>query len=67
MPATARTRTITRRITQMRRDTIWYSSKRFFDSPQDFLVCPSCRDVERMEKRREVLLNTERDDGLCDD
>ena len=54
-----------RRITQMRRDNIWYSSKRFYDSTKDILVCPSCRDMERMEKRREALLGAVQDaEGL---
>ncbi|MFW5735225.1 MAG: hypothetical protein ACOCWR_09205 [Oceanidesulfovibrio sp.] len=45
----------------MRRDNMWYSSKLFYDSTKNFLVCPSLRDVERMEQRRAALLGDLRD------
>ncbi len=45
----------------MRRDNLWYASRRFYDSTKDFLACPTLRDVERMEKRRESLLDSEQE------
>ncbi|TVM16257.1 hypothetical protein DPQ33_13130 [Oceanidesulfovibrio indonesiensis] len=66
MPRPLRNTIISKRITNMRRDCIWYSSKRFYDSTKDLLVCPSLRDVERMEKRRESLRDNAQDAGQND-
>lgn len=53
MPNPIRTSALGRRVARMRRDTIWYTAKGFYDASGDPLVCPSSKDVERMEKRRE--------------
>ncbi|QJT10912.1 hypothetical protein [Oceanidesulfovibrio marinus] len=53
MPNPIRTSALGRRVARMRRDTIWYTAKGFYDDTDDPLVCPSSKDVERMEKRRE--------------